>query len=155
MKQHILVISLALTTACYGTMERHPGVKASPLNKEVVALLDAYQAAMTSKNAEALGELVTADFTENMGTADTSDDWVGRDEVIRRAKNRFSKIDELHMNLQLKEVVSVNDTLRARYAVQMRFRYNMPAGDGWERLDDVEEFVLVRRDGKLLIHSGL
>ena len=49
MKRQILWATLALTTACYGTMERHPGVKANPLNKEVVAVLDAYQLAMTSK----------------------------------------------------------------------------------------------------------
>ncbi|MAO84835.1 MAG: nuclear transport factor 2 family protein [Myxococcota bacterium] len=155
MKRQILWATLALTTACYGTMERHPGVKANPLNKEVVAVLDAYQLAMTSKNATALGDLVAVDFMEDMGTPDPSDDFGGRDEVVRRAQDRFSKIDELHMNLQLKEVHSDKDTVRARYAVQMRFRYKMPAGEGWERLDDVEELVLVRRDGKLRILSGL
>ena len=155
MKRQLLWVTLALSTACYGTMARHPGVKASPLNKEVVSVLDAYQAAMVSKDSKALGELVAVDFLEDMGTPDPSDDFGGRDEVVRRAEDRFSKIGELHMNLQLKEVTSDRDTVRARYAVQMRFRYKMPAGDGWERLDDVEELVLVRRDGKLKILSGL
>ena len=156
MKRQLLVISLALTTACYGTMERHPGVKASPLNKEVVSVLDAYQAAMVAKDAEALGELLAEDLIEDMGTPDASDDFGGRDEFVRRAKERFTRIAELHMNLQLKEVVKAGgDTARARYAVQMRFRYILPAGEGWERLDDVEELVLVRRKGKLLILSGI
>lgn len=155
MFRQTLIALILLGTACYGTLPRHPTVKATALNKEVAAVVEAYARAMESLDADALVALADDSYAEDQGTADPSDDYAGRDELLSRAKDRFSKIQKLHINVNLKEVLKENGKVRARYQVMMRFRYKMPSGESWERHDDIEEMVLVRRDGKLLIQSGL
>jgi ketosteroid isomerase-like protein len=149
----ILSLTLLATVACATPLKGHQ-VNDNKLNREVAAVTDAYVGAMQARDAERVLALVADDYFEDLGNADSSDDY-GRKELAKKLTERFEQTAELVMKVQLIEVESKGDTVMARMRFDVRYRLNLPSGSRWERHNDVNEIVLTRTGGGLKIKSGL
>ena len=149
----LLTLCLFAGLACSTPIKGHEIVD-NKLNREVVAVMDAYSGAMEARDADRVLGLVASDYFEDGGTADTKDDY-GREALAKKLAERFGKTSALHMKLTLIEVVAVDDHLAARMRFDVRYRLDLPSGSRWERHSDVNEVKLVRRDQALKIKSGL
>ena len=80
----ILSLTLFATVACATPLKGHQ-VNDNKLNREVAAVTDAYVGAMQARDAERVLALVADDYFEDLGNADSSDDY-GRKELAKNAK---------------------------------------------------------------------
>jgi hypothetical protein len=149
----LLIILVAATLGCSTPISGHK-VTDTKLNREVVAVMTAYQGAMEARDADRVLGLVAKQYFEDLGNTDTADDY-GRDGLSQKLKNRFAKTTALVMKLELIDVVPQGDTLAARMRFEVRYRLNLPSGSRWERHTDVNEVILVREGSTLKIKSGL
>ena len=148
-----LLLTAAFATACATPIAGHQ-VNDNRLNREVVALMDAYRGAMEARDAERVLSLVADSYYEDHGNDDSSDDY-GRDELAKKLAERFAKTSALHMRLEVKDVVETDDTILAHMKFTVRYRLDLPSGTRWERHSDVNEVVLVRVGDQLKIKQGL
>ena len=122
------------------------------LNREVAAVTDAYVGAMQARDAERVLALVADDYFEDLGNADSSDDY-GRKELAKKLTERFEQTAETVMKVQLIEVESKGDSVMARCRPDVRYLNLL--SEPLERHNDVNETVLTRTGGGLKIKSGL
>jgi hypothetical protein len=146
-------LTLLAGLACATPIKGHD-VKDNALNREVMAVMDAYVGAMQARDADRVLSLVADDYFEDIGDSDTKNDY-GRSELGAKLKERFEQTAELLMQIKLIEVVENDATLAARMRFDVRYRLNLPSGSRWERHKDVNEIVLVRVGKSLKIKSGL
>jgi hypothetical protein len=149
----LLTASLFATLACSTPIKGHK-INDSKLNREVVALMEAYRGAMEARDAERVLSYVAEDYFEDQGNTKSDDDY-GRKGLKKRLDESFAQTGALHMRLKLLEVLSNDSGIAARMSFEVRYRFDLPSGSRWERHKDVNEVLLVRRGNNLKIKSGL
>ena len=148
-----LTLCLVAGLACSTPIKGHE-ITDNKLNREVLALMNAYAGAMQARDADRVLALVADNYFEDGGNADTKDDY-GRDELAKKLKERFENTSELHMKLTLIDVVDRGQDVAARMRFEIRYRLDLPSGSRWERHADKNEVILVRKGQALQIKSGL
>ena len=149
----LLPALLLAAIGCSTPIKGHK-VADNKLNREVVAVMNAYRGAMEARDADRVLGLVADDYFEDLGNTDNSDDY-GRKALAKKLTDRFAKTSALHMKLELIEVKAMNELVAARMRFDVRYRFDLPSGSRWERHSDTNEIILVRAGGALKIKSGL
>lgn len=149
----LLTVSLLATLACSTPIKGHK-INDNKLNREVVALMEAYRGAMEARDAERVLSYVAKDYFEDQGNTNSDDDY-GRKALKKRLNERFAQTGVLHMKLKLLEVLTKDSEIAARMSFDVRYRFDLPSGSHWERHKDVNEVLLVRRGNSLKIKNGL
>lgn len=149
----LLLVLVVATLGCSTPIKGHK-VSDTKLNREVLAVMTAYQSAMEARDADRVLGLVAEQYFEDLGNAQTSDDY-GRKALSKKLKEGFAKTTALVMKLELLDVVPQGDALAARMRFEVRYRFDLPSGSRWERHTDDNEVILVREGSTLKIKSGL
>jgi hypothetical protein len=152
-QQWLALLTLSLTLSCATAIKGHE-ITDNALNREVVALIEAYRAGMEARDADRVLALVASVYFEDNGNADPADDY-GKAELKKRLIEDFARTSALHLKIQLMAVISKGDEVAARMRLAVRYRLDLPSGARWETSKDVNEIILLREEGSLRIKSGL
>jgi ketosteroid isomerase-like protein len=143
----------ALAVAC--APRRIPGtdIEDTDDTRALLAVMDRYRTAVENRNAEAVANLVAPDFRDDGGTPDAEDDLDTRN--IREAlTQRFSRIDDVRLEIDLRKVDVQDDLASAVYYYTLR--YSMPGlSDKVQSASELKKMEFRRVDGEWRIVSGI
>jgi hypothetical protein len=131
-------------------------------NREIITFLTKYRSAVIERSVDRVVGLCAADYFEDGGTVDQTDDY-GLDALKTRLTDDFSRAKEIQLEIIVQKVIPPSDDEDpAKRVVKVAYRYNtralmsFPAGEKWISVTDVNQMVL-RPDsaGGFLIVSGL
>ena len=119
--------------------------------QEALRLCEHYRRAVEQRDIEALLALVSPDYHDDAGTPDPADDLdaAGMRSYLERT---FSQAQAVRYELDVREVAPDGDRAIVRFAY--RAEYGVAGSETTQRMDQ-SEMTIERRDGKLLIVSGM
>jgi ketosteroid isomerase-like protein len=134
-----------------------PGVKirTTPEGEAVSAVIEDYERALDSMDIEAIRVLVSQDYYENAGTTDTTTDDYGFDEVDRMFTMLLEHVEDMNVEISLRDVIVDGPDADVLFEYTMRVRYSVAEGSHWETERDVNRVQLRNEDGNWRIVSGL
>src|SRR5688572_12237306 len=137
-----------------------PGTQVEDIeeNRKVLEFLGKYRKAVVDRSPDGLVGLCSADYFEDNGTVEQTDDY-GIDKLRDRLKNDFDRTKEI----QLEIIVQLIERPEGETGpIKVAYRYNQralvafPAGEKWISLTDVNRLTLRPDDAAgYLIISGL
>ena len=147
----VVVFGLA---GCAGSMIPRTSIEDTDENREIYQLVQAYEQALESLDADAVIALVSPNFYENNGNTDDADDYdfYGLKDNLKRD---FSRTRTLQLDLRVDAIEVDDDEAFAEVYYQIRAQNEYPSGLKWETGADRTRLRLERIDGKWLIVAGL
>ena len=123
-------------------------INATRENKQIVAFLERYKAAVEKRSVDSVMELVAKDFSDNMGTDDPALhlDYLGLKEKLEKY---FPRILDIRLGLFVQHVAKLR---KDEYEVVFYFNKNIltevPSGEKWIAIKEVSRMVIRRTHGK-------
>jgi hypothetical protein len=150
------LILVGLASCAHSTFEGTT-VEDTDDNREIVEVLQELRTAIEGRDSARMMKLISPDYFEDMGTADTSDDY-GYHELQEIAPKSMEVAKEIFLSLQLHAVHVDGDKAYADVRYSSRARLQMPTGKSlWDSHKEFNRIELKRtgESGKWLIVSGL
>lgn len=122
MNARILVVGVAILSLAGCVKRTIPGTEIDDTH-ETRAILDVikkYQTAVESKNADAILALTSPDFKDDAGTPNPDDD-LDRNRLEATLKDRFAKIDNVRLNVEVRGIEVQEDDATAVYYYTLRY----------------------------------
>ena len=123
-------------------------------NREIYRLVQAYEQALESLDADAVLALVSPNFYENNGNTDDADDYDFYGLKDNLAED-FRRTRTLQLDLRVDAIEVKEDEAFAELFYRIRAQNEYPSGLKWETGSDRTRLQLERIDGKWLIVAGL
>lgn len=143
-----------LVSACAHSKIPNTNIDDTDDNRAILAIVDAYHAAIENRDADAVLALVSDDFYEDNGNTDRNDDY-GKSQLAESLRAEFEKTEQLQLGLKVEDIVVTDDRAHAFVQYNLRARTDFPSGKKWKTSSDRSRMTLVRVDGKWLILAGL
>ncbi len=128
--------------------KRIPGIsialKDTPDHRAIVDLVEQYRRAVESKDIDALLALADERFYEDAGTPETEDDY-NYQGLREHFEQHFDRLGKMQLNIMLKDVEVRGDQADVDYRYVARYRMDLPAGEKWRVIDEVNRLELVRQ----------
>lgn len=128
--------------------KRIPGIsialKDTPDHRAIVDLVEQYRRAVESKDIDALLALADERFYEDSGTPETEDDY-NYQGLREHFEQHFEHLGEVQLNIILKDVEVSGDQADVDYRYVARYRMDLPSGEKWRVIDEVNRLELVRQ----------
>ena len=155
MRMPTAIVLVALSVAC-ATTGKPPPIPDEPESKAVLDVLERYRRAMEAKDAEAILALASAEYLDDMGTAESEDD-LDYEALGTKLHQDFEKVTILRLDLQILRLTFDDEKRHATvdYRYDVRFQLDMPSGQKWHNALDVNRMELRREEGGWRIVSGL
>lgn len=119
----------------------------TPVNREVLEVVDKYRRAMERLEAAEVLTLVHPTYQDNSGTSEGDDD-VDYDGIKDLLATRFKKTTKIRYRIEYQEVVVKGRQAHVDAYIDATFVYDEPsANPRWRRLTDHNRFQLIK-DGK-------
>ncbi|MBI5496414.1 MAG: nuclear transport factor 2 family protein [Deltaproteobacteria bacterium] len=129
-------------------------VEATSENKEIAAVVELYRKALETRDPAQVLRLVSAEYFEDMGTADPSDDY-NFDGLRQHMAEDMARVQALRVSVRLIRVEIDGDRAYCDYRFQTRSLAGFPAGDQWITRTDDNRLSFRRESGRWMIVSGL
>lgn len=131
-------------------------IRDTPENRAILGLVDEYQRAMESLDADAILALVSPDYYEDSGNTDPSDDY-DRAGLAAHLRDEFRRTRAMHVEVRVEniEVQKEEGVAFAELYYNFRAQHEYPAGTKWETGSDRTRLTLERIGDRWLIKSGL
>ncbi len=142
------------STACKPALLPGTEIEDTEDTRAVYDVLEAYQAGVEKRDADAVLALVHPEYFETAGTEDPADDY-GYEELKLHLRDDFERSLVIRLDLHLKQIEVEDDQARVTYRYQSRSQVNFPAGEQWVTKTDVNMMKLRRVDESWKIISGL
>ena len=141
--------------ACGCAAHRIPGtdIEDNPDTRAILLVLERYRVAVETKDSNTLIGLVSPSFKDNAGTA-TPDDDLDYSSLQKSLPQRFAKIDDVHLDVNVRKIELKADNASVIYYYTMSFR--MPSLSPKVRTEsDIKQMLLRREQGQWKITSGV
>ncbi len=135
--------SLLLSIGCSTKRIPNTDLKDTSDNRQIVDFMVKYRQAVENRAAGDVLRLTSADYFEDNGTADQSDDY-GIEHLTESLDENFSKLKDLKLSFFIQHVnyQKEKDEIHVIYRFVQRALMSVPAGDEWITTKDVNEIVL-------------
>lgn len=144
----LTVIVVTLLSACKPRKLPSTNVPATRENEAVVKFLEQYKSALEKKSVEAIMELVAKDFSDNMGSEDPSLhlDYLKLKEKLEKT---LPRIQDLRLGMFVQHIAKLeNDTYEAVFYFNKHILMEVPSGEKWVSIKEVNRMVIRRRHDK-------
>jgi hypothetical protein len=148
-----LLCAVALA-GCKPTLLPGSSVENTPENREINDVVEAYRRGLESREAPSILKLVSAEYFEDNGTSDPSDDY-NFDGLKQHLTDDLAKIQAMRMSVRLLRVEVDGDRALADYRFQTRSLVGLPSGDQWMTKTDDNRLSFKREGGRWMIVAGL
>lgn len=154
-------LSLLFVTACGGQYLDSPlldddaRIRRSPAGEAVTGVMEEYERALDAMDIDAIRALVSEDYYENAGTTDTTADDYGFDEVTTMFATLLDHVEEMDIDISVRDVIVEEDAADVLLEYTMRVRYSVAESAHWETERDVNRVQLRNEEGAWRIVSGL
>lgn len=149
-----LALALGGLAGCKPTMLPGTAVEATPEHRSLATAVEVYRKALESKDVNAVMELVSAEYFEDGGTADPSDDY-NYDGLKQHLTDDLSRVQVLRVSVKLQDLGIDGDRGFVDYRFQVRSLVSLPAQDQWITKTDDNRLSFRREGGKWRIVAGL
>lgn len=158
-----LAISFAflLVAACGGQYLNSPvldsdtRIRRTPEREAVAEVMEEYERALDAMDIDAIRVLVSEDYYENAGTTDTTADDYGYDEVTDMFAMLLEHVEEMDVDIAVRDVIVDEDAADVLLEYTMRVRYIVDETAHWETEREVNRIQLRNEEGAWRIISGL
>jgi hypothetical protein len=149
------VIGLALVIAgCVHTKIPQTNIDDTPDNRQIYDILEAYQKAVESRDAEALLSLISPKYYEDNGNTDRGDDY-DYNGLRTSLPQDFSRTKAIQLELRVDEIKVDEDKAYAEVYYTYKAQNEYPSGLQWDTNSDRTRFRFERSNGKWLLIGGL
>jgi ketosteroid isomerase-like protein len=139
---------------CKPSLLPDSSVESTLQNRELAAVVDQYRRALEKKDIEAVLNLASAEYFEDSGTADPSDDY-NFDGLRQHLTDDLARVQVLRMSVRLHRIEADGDRAYVDYRFQTRALLSFPSADQWMTKTDDNRLSLKRESGRWRIVSGL
>lgn len=146
--------ALALGVACATSTIGNTDIKDTDENREILALVERYHRAIESLDADAVLELVSPDFYEDLGNADDEDDY-DYEALAESLHAEFERTRAMQLDIRVDDIEVEDDTAYAELYFDLRAQAEYPSGLKWERSTDRTRLRFKREGDRWRIISGL
>lgn len=127
----------------------------TPLNREVLRVVERYRRAMSGLNAAEVLALVHPTYQDNSGTPEGSDD-IDYEGLKTLLNTRFKNTSKVRFRIEYQDVTTRGREALVDTYIDATFVYNSPeANPRWRRLTDFNRFRLIKEKGTWRFVSGL
>jgi hypothetical protein len=149
-----VVLALA-AGGCAHTMIEGTQIPDTDDNRALVQILAEVCEAMEARDADRILAHVSEDYFEDGGTPKPDDDYGYKELVSSVLPESLSHTTEVHLTMQVHEVVVEGDRARADIRYDSRVHLDMPSGALWDSHKEFNRVEFAREDGAWRIVSGL
>lgn len=145
----------ALVCAAGCAHHRIPGtdIEENSETKAIVAVMQAYRSALEHKDAAGIVKLLAPNFEDRGGTATPEDD-LDASNVQRLLTERFSKVENLSLDMELRKIDVQDGAATATYFYTEH--YQIPTLTSRAQTEsDLKQMSLVKVKGEWKIASGI
>ncbi len=152
-RRHATLLLLAAAAAC---AKKIPGtdIDDNKDNRAIVEVLEAYRKAFEARDAPALMSLVSANYFDDAGTADASDD-LDRDQLAKALPETLARTPAVTLELAVTRIDVDGDKASVYLFHDSRYRVATPRGEIPKRDSDQTRMTFRREGGSWKIASGL
>jgi hypothetical protein len=153
----LLLAAPVLNAGCKPSLIPGTNIEDTDENRKVIEFLAKYRTAILSRNPDQVVGLCTKDYFEDNGTPDQADDY-GIDGLKTKLQNDFAKTKDIELELIVQKIERPENekgTVNVAYRYNERALVNLPSGERWFSISDVNRLVLKQNDNSYLIQSGL
>ena len=129
-------------------------VEDSPENRAVIAVLEQYEKAMESLDADAVLALVATSYYETSGNTDASDDYDRRG-LETSLREDFARTKAMTVDLRVEALEVEAESAAAECFFEFRAQVEYPAGVRWETGTDRTRIRLAREGKAWKIVGGI
>jgi len=152
-KRRVWVAVAVLVSGCAAHQIPGTDIEDNADTRAILQVLERYRVAVETKDSNALIGLVSPSFKDNAGTA-TPDDDLDFKGLQKNLPQRFAKIEDVHLDMNVRKIQLKNDIASVIYHYSMSFR--MPSLSSKVRTEsDIKEMLLRREQGQWKITSGV
>ena len=151
----LILSALLFNSSCAHTLVDGTQIDDTSENREILSVLHSVRTAMQERNQDALLALISESYFEDMGTADSEDDYgyeYLRDTVIPQTMQIAGKVV---VNFSVHEIQVEDQLASADIRYNSRARLDLPTGAVWDSHKEFNRLELKRENGKWLITRGL
>lgn len=155
MNARLLVPLAALVLAAACAPRRIPGTQIDDTgdNHALIEVMGKYRTAVEARDTAALINLASPQFSDQGGTSDPDDD-VEYGTLQKELRDRFSRIDNVKLDIDVRSIAVQGDRAEAVYYYTLR--YDMPGlSTARQSASDLKKMSFVRSDGQWKITSGI
>jgi ketosteroid isomerase-like protein len=152
-RRYATLLVLAAAAAC---TRKIPGTDIDDTSdhRAIVEVIDAYRKAFETRDAAAAMALVSADYFDDAGTADPTDD-LDRVELAKVLPETLARLPALKLELAVTRIDVAGDKASAYLFHDTRYRVATPRGEIPKRDADTSRMTFRRENGFWKIASGL
>lgn len=137
--------SVMLQSGCKPRLLPSTNVAATRENKRVVAFLEHYKAAIEKRSVDAVMELVSKDFSDNMGTDDPAlhMDYLA---LKDRLEKYFPRVQDIRLSMFVQRIGKLDkERVEAVFYFNKQVLMDTPSGEKWASFREVSRMVIRRR----------
>jgi len=124
-------------------------------NRKVLNVVARYQRALTNKDFGTLRSLIAADYYDNSGTTDTTEDDYGADRLPEIYELMAQHAEEIKYDITIQRVHYERRRALVEYEYEYSYKFEVDDKPSWDAGFDVNQLELVSADGGWKIVSGL
>jgi hypothetical protein len=138
----VVVIGLLLvSSACKPRLIPNSSVPDTKENRIVTAFMEDYKNAIISRSVPDIMSLVSPDYLETNGTSDAYDDY-NYSQLQDKLTKTYAHVKEVTLNIHIQNIVRKEDKIMVFYFYNQHSLVNVPTGEQWMALNDVNRLVL-------------
>ena len=152
--RHLLAAAAVLVNlACAPRLIPGTDIERTDDTEAIIELMEQYRRAVEGRDAEGMMALVSPDFRDNAGTS-TPDDDLSFQSLPEALRNRFQKIDDVHLDIDVRDIEVAKDDASAVYYYSLRWR--MPGlSNNAHNAAELKRMEFKRAEGVWKIVSGI
>ena len=149
----LVVAALLLGTSCGRRLIPGTDIERTDDTEAIIQLMEKYRQAVEGRDAEAVMKLVSPQFRDNAGTS-TPDDDLSYQSLPMALKNRFARIEDVHLEMDVRDIEVRKEDASAVYYYTLRWR--MPGLSSTpHNASELKRMEFKRADGMWKIVSGI
>jgi len=153
-RRAVLALSIVVGTSCATSTIGNTDIKDTDENREILQLVERYHQAFESLDADAVLELVSPDFYEDLGNANAQDDY-DYEALARSLHEEFERTRAIQIEIRVDDIEVEEESAYAELYFDLRAQNEYPSGLKWERTTDRTRLKFVREGDAWRIISGL
>lgn len=156
---HVITAGLMLALgACKPRLIPNSSVPDTKENHAVAAFMEDYKSAIISRSVPDIMLLVSPDYLETSGTSEPGDDY-NYTQLQDKLEKTYAHIKEVTLRIHIQNITRKDDHIQVYYFYNQHSLVDLPAGEQWMALNDVNRLVLKLKGKKasdgMEILSGL
>lgn len=155
----VIAIGLVLAlSACKPRLIPNSSVPDTKENRVVTTFMEDYKSAIINRSVPDIMLLVSPDYLETSGTSEPGDDY-NYAQLQDKLEKTYAHIKEVTLRIHIQNITRKDDHIQVYYFYNQHSLVDLPTGEQWMALNDVNRLVLKLKGKKasdgMEILSGL